>query len=293
MSCWLSNGVWLPLLLMLAEGQDPHRQSNPLYRELREVGWKVDGREFRLPAPTLPDGLDAATQKKVLEQLIGDDYTLDDFLRPSPVAPQILRINDLKSTNANAVPRSVDLWFVVYADLDAKIDEAFVRKVLSEGKREGQAVRLNADELAARQITLSAEDAKHESYGHARFDLLDRVEIWVTGQSRVSRSEESIVVASRIDPRFRNDDKYPNRWKPIPRDGDTTPIEAKPYDGGIQYLKITRLAEPKGALFVEYHVIFLEPIGWFDGANLLRSKLPAAAQALVRSLRREAATLKK
>ena len=40
-------------------------------------------------------------------------------------------------------------------------------------------------------------------------------------------------------------------------------------------------------MFCEQHVIFAEPTGWFDGANLLRSKLPAAVQNNVRTMRRE------
>jgi hypothetical protein len=51
-------------------------------------------------------------------------------------------------------------------------------------------------------------------------------------------------------------------------------------------VKATRLAAPAGALFVEYHVVFLEPQGWFRGTNLLRSKLPIVAQDLVRKFRR-------
>ena len=52
-------------------------------------------------------------------------------------------------------------------------------------------------------------------------------------------------------------------------------------------MKMTKLHEPAGAIFCEAHVIYAEPHGWFDGANLLRSKLPAAVQTEVRSLRRE------
>jgi hypothetical protein len=52
-------------------------------------------------------------------------------------------------------------------------------------------------------------------------------------------------------------------------------------------MKVTRLAEPVGALFVEQHVVFAEPAGWFDGANLLRPKLPLVIQGKVRAMRRE------
>jgi len=52
-------------------------------------------------------------------------------------------------------------------------------------------------------------------------------------------------------------------------------------------MKVTKLAEPAGALFVEQHLIFAEPVDWFDGANLLRSKLPLVVQDRVRSIRRQ------
>ena len=53
------------------------------------------------------------------------------------------------------------------------------------------------------------------------------------------------------------------------------------------YLKITKLAEPAGAVFAEQHITFVEPHGWFDGENLLRSKLPLSVQENVRSTRKE------
>ena len=39
--------------------------------------------------------------------------------------------------------------------------------------------------------------------------------------------------------------------------------------------------------FWKFRLIFAEPVGWFDGANLLRSKLPPAMQQNVRTVRRE------
>jgi hypothetical protein len=44
---------------------------------------------------------------------------------------------------------------------------------------------------------------------------------------------------------------------------------------------------PVGALFVEQHLIFVEPAGWFDGTNLLRSKFRLVIQDRVRAMRRE------
>jgi hypothetical protein len=57
-----------------------------------------------------------------------------------------------------------------------------------------------------------------------------------------------------------------------------------------QYLKVTALVDaddkPNGKLFIEAHMVFHEPQGWFGGANLLGSKLPLAVQDNVREFRR-------
>ena len=57
------------------------------------------------------------------------------------------------------------------------------------------------------------------------------------------------------------------------------------------YMKASRLAQPSGAVLVEYHLVFEEPQGWFGGSNLLRSKLPLVCQDGVRKFRRRMATL--
>ena len=50
------------------------------------------------------------------------------------------------------------------------------------------------------------------------------------------------------------------------------------------YVKITKLHAPAGAVLVEQHIVYAEPTGWFDGANLLRSKLPLVMQVNVRRM---------
>jgi hypothetical protein len=87
---------------------------------------------------------------------------------------------------------------------------------------------------------------------------------------------------------IRGDPEFPNQWRPVTREGGTTGLgPATPWGGAGFYLKVTRLAEPAGALFVEQHVVFAEPAGWFGGANLLRPKLPLAVQDRVRAMRAE------
>ncbi len=40
-----------------------------------------------------------------------------------------------------------------------------------------------------------------------------------------------------------------------------------PYAGFASYLKATRLAQPAGAVLIEYHLAFAEPREWFNGAE--------------------------
>jgi hypothetical protein len=52
---------------------------------------------------------------------------------------------------------------------------------------------------------------------------------------------------------------------------------------------VTELVGVEDGLFVEVHVVYAEPYGWFEGRNLLRSKLPPVLQDSVRKFRRKLA----
>jgi hypothetical protein len=277
----------IPLLsTMLAAGPD-HESQNPLYRQLRESGVPVTATDkIRLPAPTMTDGLSAEAQFKALKELAGEQYSVDELTRNSAVAPFILRVSDLKPFDPQAPARGVDLWFVVYGTLDMDLGGAFIDRALGDSRKQGKMRELKPEELAKRSTKL--RDEKHEGYGHVLFNFLERVEIEATGHTYWTRTPDSMLAATEMDERFRNDAEFPNRWRSIEKgDGEVKAGPWKPFSGSGQYLKVTRLVEPQGALFVEYHLVFTEPADWFGGANLLRSKLPQAAQIIVRSMRRE------
>ncbi len=111
----------------------------------------------------------------------------------------------------------------------------------------------------------------------------------------VTRQPDSLLAATQIDPRFAKDSDFPNHWRKISRDdeGQRHLGPAQLYGGAGGYLKITRLHEPKGALFVEYHLIYTEPKGWFNGTDPLTTKLPAIIQSEVRTFRQELKQIKK
>ncbi|MGH7136826.1 MAG: hypothetical protein ACREHD_13890, partial [Pirellulales bacterium] len=155
----------------------------------------------------------------------------------------------------------------------------------------GESQPLTDDELNERKLKLRKTDQEEESYFHISSPLLDKVLVEGIGHGVTTRGAYSTLAASLLDPRFIDDPKYPNRWRPLARgaSGRKEAGDAQPYSGFGGYCQVVELKEPRGALFVECHMAINEPHGWFNGTNLLRSKLPVLMQDNVRTLRRKLA----
>lgn len=280
----------LSLLLAAATVGQPanHESANPIYKGLLEPGLVV-GADVRVkfPPPAMADGLTAEQQKAVILKVIGSDYAYEEFTRKSVVAPNLTRIGDAKPSDPAAPARTVDVYFVAYGDFAATDDEKFLdRLTRSGGEGGGKGRGLTDADLEKRKI--AAPDKKREGIGLVEFDFLEKVRLKLTGHAGWSKTAESIVAAAEVDPRFRGDAEFPNQWQSLSKEGGQPKVgPAVAYGGAGMYLRITRLHAPAGAIFVEQHIVFAEPTGWFDGANFLRSKLPAAVQINVRNMRRE------
>jgi hypothetical protein len=282
------------VLLVLNTGA---ARANPLFDELRMRGVAIDGRtNAPLPAPTMADGLDAAAQHAVLEKIVGDRYPTAEFVRNSVVSPMVLKFRDVRA--GDAVARGVDLWFVVYGELDDLAGVDVLETFTTARGKETTIRTLTADELAARGLTSSgaaggerdiALGETDERFVHTVVSILEKVELHQTSRCVLSRSAESVLIASQVDPRFNDDRQFPNVYHRLVRSelGEISKGPPQPYGGAGGYLKATRLAAPDGAILVEYHLLFSEPRDWFNGANLLQSKLPVLLQSRVRALRRE------
>lgn len=259
-----------------------------MYRLLLEQGVSSDAAAQKLPPPTLPDDLSARQQRERLEQLGGNRYPFDRLTRKSVVAPQIIRVPDRPAEGSDAPLRDVDVWFVVYADFELISDPEFLATILEPMQNGGEAHALTDAELQQRGITIAEDDAQHESFGYVVSTLLDRVRLTITGRSYWTKTDESVLAAVIADPRFHGDREFPNSWTLLEGDADDElPAPAAPYEGLGFYAKVTKLKEPQGALFVEFHLAFAEPVEWFRGTNQLGSKLPAVMQSQVRSTRRD------
>jgi hypothetical protein len=264
-----------------------HESKNPLYQNLQQSGLDVGMNiKAKFPAPTMPDGLSAADQKAAIKKLIADDYDFETFTRNSQVAPQLLKLRDVTPSDPSAPAKGVDVWFVAYGDFNLTDDDKFLDRLLGAG-RDQKSKQLTPDDLTKRKIDPPKKE-QLEIYGLIEFDFLERVRIKATGRAMWSKTPESAIVAAVLDPRFLKDPEFPNQWQSLSKQGGTQNVgPANPWNGAGLYLKVTKLAEPAGAMFIEQHIIFVEPQGWFDGANLLRSKLPLVVQKSVRNMRLE------
>jgi hypothetical protein len=251
------------LLAAAAPALEGGARSNALYEELRTRGVAVGPKlRAKLPEPSMADGLDARTQRAVIDTLAGTDYSVEDY--------------------------GIDVYLIAYGDLVTVAGKDFLSQWKSSNK-DRQVHILTPAELTARKLTEHVEGPIQERFGHTVFPILEQVQISASLQAMTTRGTESVLGAAHIDPRFNADGEFPNRWRSIGRDACGQPVlgEPQPYDAAGLYIKVTKLHEPEGALFAEYHVVFAEPKGWFGGANVLRAKMPILAQSEVRAFRRD------
>jgi hypothetical protein len=282
-------------LLLFALGVPPE---NPVLLQLVEQGVPGGGKEsshFKLALPTIADGLDAVTQRRVIEEVAGPNRSVEDLLHNAIVAPFVLKIEDLPATPGGDPWCRVDVWYVAYGKFDALFtSESFAGLVeLASGEKKSalpvtQGV-INEEQLRKLGISITDTADRKEQYCFGTLDLFDRVLLSATRRVVATRQTDSILVAAIIDPRFTADPQHPNQWRPVHMDAqrDFKLGPPQPYVSAGSYTKITRLAEPAGALFMEHHQLFAEPEAWFGGKNLMRSKLPLAVQDSVRKLRRQ------
>lgn len=276
---------------------EPAHAANAVYSTLLKEGLTLDGTQLDFPAPVLHDGEPAATQREALVKVAGSSARFDELARDSVTAPFLLKVHD-ETTKGGDLIRRGDLFFVVHADLDGIKPDDLTRRGTEEKPVEAGNMRfvnhiLTDEEQRARGFGgATAEGDRHEWFVHAKGQLLDRIEVEASNRVTATRSADSWVFASRTEPKFNDDKTYPNRWRPLGGKGDGNRSDAKPYAGGGSYVKISKLAAPAGALFVEAHFAFDEPRAWFDGAPILRSKISLVAQDQIRRLRRELAQQK-
>jgi hypothetical protein len=282
----------LALCLGLATNVWSGAPENRLFQKLTDAGVQLTEEVVvPLPVPSLADGVDADLQRETVTRIAGR-YGWKAFVRPSSVAPFMLKQAYLKDAQGQRVGHAIDLWFIAYTDLsvfqDKQLaDDFFARQRSSDQAEDGTVRELSDAELSTLQLTSVNDD--RERYVLAEFPLMNRVYVQGIGHAEQQRTDESILLAWELAPGLPQTDALANRWWPIEttRLGERKRGRSQPYQGYGGYLKITTLQEPAGALFCEAHVVFHEPQDWFSGSNFLRSKTPLIVRENVDKLRRE------
>jgi hypothetical protein len=268
---------------------------NPLLDRLVAEGISLGGDVVKLSPPVMPDGLSAAEQQQALANAAGN-VPVQALLERNLNAQFVLKIDRLKLPSGRQTGRIVDLMFVAHGSLQTIVNRDLIGQLLSSDEAKNkkgtpsEARELTAEELAKRNIKLQpATDKLEEGYSIVDFPLLEKVQISGVGYGVTAKTDESVTVAAILDERFAKDAEFPNRWRPIFQSelGRIRLGEPSPYSGFAGYTKVTQLKEPAGAVFIESHVVFDEPQGWFQGANYLGSKLPLVARNSVTSFRRK------
>ena len=290
------NVAVLSLFVALAAAGPAAAEDNPVLAELLSKGVAMpDGSALKLPAPTLPDGLDAAEQTAAITKLAAPNYTIEQFTQKYSSAPVALKVRTVRGEQGT-VCRTIDFGFVAHGRWETLVSNKFADTIVNTKKKEnsekGRTVSkagfLTEEETRKRELTPSVKkEGQEERFFYTTFTLFDLVEVSATRDAVLTKSPSSFVLAARVDPRFADDAEYPNQWRGVERNavGDLVFKKKQPYGGAGFYIKVTRLALPKGTIFVEYHSVFHEPKGWFDGENLLRAKLPTIIQHEVRQFR--------
>jgi hypothetical protein len=292
------NTAILSLLILAATPTAPPDSApdNPVLQELLEQGVTMsDGTSYKLPPPAMGDELAAAAQKAVIEKagkLKG--YSFDDLIDNRTAAPVVLVVRPLKETDdESSTIRSIDLYFVAHGKWDLLVSKEFLDSLskAKDGDNKNEVVSksgfLTAAEMQKRGLTLESTPEHEMKFVYSTFSLFDQVELSATRLAVATRTKTSLTGAAKMDPRFTDDAEYPNRWRPIERDSDAEIMFGKPhpYTGGGAYAKVTKLLEPADTIFVECHVVYEEPYGWFQGGEMLNSKLPVIVKSKVRTFR--------
>jgi hypothetical protein len=285
--------------LVAAPAGESGAAEQPLLKDFLDQGIKMsDGATVKLRAPIMADGLDAAGQLAAMGKVADARSPVDEMLAKSSRAPVITKIRTINSSEGEGPSvRTVDVWFVAHGDWNTLTSKDFLDSATaSEGTKSKRSVVsksgfLTDEELKKRNLSTKTADGREERFVYTTFSLFEQVQVSATRFSTAVKGKDSILAVGRIDARFDKDADYPNQWRPLLRDAQAEikpgPAHLFAHAGG--YAKITRLKKPADAVFVECHLVYEEPYGWFEGVNLVKQKVPVMVQEKVRSFRRKLA----
>lgn len=293
---------WTILVLVFGAAAAQAQESapaNPLLEILLRQGVPLsDGSAMKLPSPALAPGMDAAAQEKAIAQIAGKNHSPADLLKKSLQAPFVLNVRTLKTIeNPRGAVRAIDLYFAAHGDWKKAQSDEFLDSLWKSAKENspeltgGKTGELKPEECARRSVARMAAPQVEERFFYTVGPLLEKVELSAVVQTVITRSADTVVMAQRIVPEFNGDAEYPNQWRPLTLESDGTFQRgaAAGYQAAAACGCLTRLAEPAGAIFYEYHLVYEEPDAWFGGVNVVKQRLPLVVQDQLMKFRRKLA----
>jgi hypothetical protein len=264
---------------------------NSIYVELVGKGVPLSSEDkAKLPEFTMVDGLDQTAQGKILEDVIakqkGGPPAFKQFTENKLNAPFI----KVDTAIPNSTSHQIDLYFIAYGNLQTVANGNFWKARIGQKGKNGTLDFLTDKDLKQRGLTVIDQAKIKERYAFAdKIDLFEFVQVSGTARSMETVGDQSVVVAILLDPKFQGDREFPNEWRKVTflPNGKQQIGNANPYDGVGAYAKVTQLQSPDDALFVEYHIIYNEPAGWFDGRHVLETKLPMMIDNDVKRFRKD------
>ena len=294
----LGHGIWI-IAIALAVTEVLHANdaytSNSMVKQLVTEGLVISSnKKIPLTAPLVLDSMTSKEQEAAIAP-IGEKVGLERFYKNSAVSPYVLEIETADKLDDGSQIQRVDVWFVAYGSLHAMEDKKLLNDLSSEQKKsksgfpEGFREFTEPELLKYQMGPIANTESMKTIFGSLESMVLDRVHLAIVTRSLATRTEESVCQGTMIEQSAAAKNQLPCRWCPIQRDelGNETLGAPEDYSGAASYLKVTHLKHLEGALLIEMHVLFAEPQGWFNGRNLLRSKLPLLIQDGVRQFRRK------
>ncbi len=302
-----------------AEAADERASADNLLRRMTSQGISLDEQtQFVLPPPSFVsiegESVDETAAKKALAEIAGPQG-VSRFTRDSIVAPISTQTDSINNEAGDRVGHFIDVAFVVHQSVaeirksetmeDFKSDpddpnaEAktieFADQDNPDEIEKNKTRSLTKAELAKYNVKL---DGQYEALGYLQMPLLSKVV--VRGVARARRSvwsaddqDAPIILTWLLDARFASEapeaESIANQWRAIERSevGEKELGPPQPNAGMGGYIAITPLPGDAAASMVQLRFVIHEPQAWFNGKNLLRSKLPILIQDRVRNLRRE------
>lgn len=273
-----------------------HAAANPVYQNLI-TGTSDDLSAFdhqvEVVKPLMKDNMSQAEQREVLKQVGGKKYSVEDLLNGSISAPHVLEMDReaIDDSAKSTMLTTLSLYFVAKGDLEMVADPKFLESLMSiDGRSDEKADPLTDEQLQAAKIDPTKIAKDQEGMSVVEGTIFDRIHVTGVARSYWTRSGDSIVSAALFDRRFADKGKLAPTWERFERqeDGSMKSAETGKLPGLGAYVKITPIKGADKLLFIEAHGALLEPYSWFQGANLLGSKLPTALRNQVQDIRRRA-----